>query len=235
MTIFRTGFFLLILINLIFFAWTQGYWGSFDAGHEPQRLGQQLNVEKLHISTTTLSAPTPGNAEGPLEGQLVSRAEAIAGTEREKICQRVDGLSATEAEALRQILDTMGWQAKVTLKAESPVHLVFIPELANRAAAEKKAAELERRDITGFTIAGFNNQRHEIHLGRFKDEPSAREHLLSLTKKGITSARLERRLPVPTRGLVETTGPKVEMSSKLPALIAAYAGATSAACVEAAP
>ena len=45
----RLFFFLLVLANLLFNAWTQGYFGAPDDSHEPQRLTQQLNAEKLRI------------------------------------------------------------------------------------------------------------------------------------------------------------------------------------------
>ena len=45
----RLFFFLLVLANLLFFAWTQRYLGASDDGHEPQRLEQQLHPEKLRI------------------------------------------------------------------------------------------------------------------------------------------------------------------------------------------
>jgi len=45
----RTFFFLLVFANLVFFAWGRGYLGGQDGGHEPQRLANQMDADKLRV------------------------------------------------------------------------------------------------------------------------------------------------------------------------------------------
>jgi len=47
--ILRVCFFLLILANVAFLAWSLGYFDGTVEIHEPHRLAQQLNAEKMRI------------------------------------------------------------------------------------------------------------------------------------------------------------------------------------------
>lgn len=203
----RTVFFLLILVNLVFFTWTQGYWGTFVAGHEPQRLGQQLNAEKLKVA--------PGKSIGD--------------------CRLIDGLNETSAQALKKAVENLGWKASLVAKKEAYHYLVLIPELANQAAAEKKSGELGRLGIVDIKVVELENQRHEIHLAEFKDEQGARDYLLGLSKKGVVSARQERRESNPLRFQIVITPSRAEPDEKLHAFLVNYAGVKGAPCPESSP
>jgi len=58
----RNAFLILVLINLLFWAWTQGYLRLLGLGprivEEPQRLQQQVQPEALQIKAPA-SAATP--------------------------------------------------------------------------------------------------------------------------------------------------------------------------------
>lgn len=53
----------LLLANVILFAWGQGYLGTQDAGREPQRIAQQVAPEKLRILPAGFTKPAVGEAE----------------------------------------------------------------------------------------------------------------------------------------------------------------------------
>lgn len=243
MTIFRSGFYFLILVNLLLFTWAQGYWGKSEEGHEPQRLGRQLNADKLRITPSEVSpavaamgtslSPSLATASRMADPPLLPSSE-LGPKAVETACRLVDGLLLPAAEALKQSFESLGWQVKLTSRAE-PTYLILIPELANKAAAEKKVGELERRGVIELKVLSFENQRHEIQLGNFKDEASARLFLASLAKKGVTSARQELRTATAPSAQLETKGPRTELETKLPALLAAYAGISNVACGENAP
>lgn len=61
----RAVFFLLVLANLVFFAWGQGYFGGQDEGREPARLAGQFHPEKLRVVSRTAGEPAPAEAEQP--------------------------------------------------------------------------------------------------------------------------------------------------------------------------
>lgn len=207
----RPVFFLLVFANLLFFAWAQGYFGATDDNREPERLGQQLQADKLRIVGTTAApsapAPTP-----------------------ELACRVINGLAPAEAEALKAAATAAGGEARPLPPAEEKLYLVAITELANQAAAEKKAAELGRFGVTEQTSVPLANGRYEIVLGRFPTEAAAREFLAGLMKRGIKSARVEARDAPTAKTRLEVRAPAAILLQQLPLLIAPYAEATLTEC-----
>ncbi|MDP1605477.1 MAG: hypothetical protein Q8L93_02345 [Rhodocyclaceae bacterium] len=51
----------LLLVNLLLFAWGQGYLGEADAGREPERLRQQIEPDKLRILAAVAAPATPAD------------------------------------------------------------------------------------------------------------------------------------------------------------------------------
>lgn len=207
----RLFFFLLVFANLLFFAWAQGYFGAFDEGHEPQRLAQQLHPEKLRIVHE-------GQAPGP-----AVKKEAVA-------CRVVNGLTVADADALKTAVAAIGGEAKVLPLAEPALHLVVIADLANKAAADKKAAELTRIGIKEQTAAELEGGRHEIILGRFDTNAAAIALLQKLTKQGLKSARVDSREQPALKAQVEARAPASTLLQQLPKLIAPYAEAAIGDC-----
>lgn len=215
--VMRPVFFLLVFANLLFFAWAQGYFGKADDNREPERLGQQLNADKLRImragGAATASAPVP------------VPAPAV-----ELACRVINGLAVAEADALKNAVLAAGGEAKALPPADEKLYLVAITELANQAAAEKKAAELGRFGVTEQSSVPLANGRYEIVLGRFPAEAPAREFLLGLMKRGIKSARVEVREQPAARVRLEARAPAAILLQQLPLLIAPYADATLSEC-----
>lgn len=205
----RLVFFLLVLFNLVFFAWTQGYFGATDDGHEPLRLAQQLHPEKLRIATVVPTRSVPKD---------------------EKVCRVVVGLGMADAGGLKTAIEAAGGEARILPQAEPAVYLVVIAELAGKAAAEKKVAELSRLGVKEFSTAALENGRHEIILGRFPDALAAREFLQGLAKRGIKSGRVESREQPPVKARVEARAPESVLLQQLPKLVAPLADATIGEC-----
>jgi hypothetical protein len=205
----RLFFFLLVLANLLFFAWTQGYFGASDDGHEPERLTQQLHAEKL---------------------RLVPDVRAPAAKKDGLACRVISGLNVADAGALKAAVEAAGGEAKILPLAEPALYLVVIADLPNKAAADKKAAELTRLGVEGLSSVALEGGRHEIILGNFRVEAAAREFLQGLVKRGIKSARLDKREQPALRAQVQTRAPAATLLPQLPTLIAPYADATVGEC-----
>ncbi len=205
----RIFFYLLVLANLVFYAWSQGYFGTVDENREPQRLTQQLQAEKLRLAPVAQPPATKSD---------------------ESACRLVGGLAMTEAETLKAAMVAAKLDAQIQPLPEPRIHLVVIAELANKAAAEKKAAELTRLGITTQETVALEDGRHEIVLGRFPDEAAARELLAGFNKKGLKSARVDGRDQPPLKASVEARGPAAGLLQQLPLLIAPFAGATVGKC-----
>ncbi len=207
----RPIFFLLVLANLVLFVWTQGYFGGTDDSREPQRLEQQLHPEKLRI---------------------VRIAQAPGATKEEPACRVISGLSMANAETLKTAVAAAGAEARVMPQEEPALHLVLISDLANKAAADKKLAELARLSVEGHRLVALEGGRHEIILGSFPADAGARELLQGLNKKGIKSAKVEKREQPAVKARVETRGAAATLLQQLPKLIAPYAEATLGDCTQ---
>ena len=207
----RLIFFLLVLANLLVFAWAQGYLGAPDDGHEPQRLEQELHPEKLRIV---------GHAPAP----------APLPKKDDRACRAIDGLKLAEAETLRAALEAVGGTARVSPVAEPELHLVVIGDLPNRTAADKKAAELTRLGFEGHSLVTLEDGRHEFVLGSFPTGAAAREFLQGLARRGIKSARVEVREQPALKARVEARASASTLSQQLPKLVAPFADAAIGEC-----
>lgn len=205
----RLSFFLLVLANLIFLAWTQGHFGGTDDSREPQRLTQQLHAEKLRI---------------------VRSAKAPPAKKGEMACRAIDGLGTADAEVLESTLVAAGMEARRFPQAEPKIHLVVIPDLSSKAAADKKSAELVRFGVTEQKTVALPDGRHEIVLGRFQTEAAASEFLLGLTRRNIKSARTDSRDQPVLRTRIEVRAPASILLPQLPRLVASHADAALAEC-----
>lgn len=212
----RAIFFLLVFANLIFFAWAQGYLGGNDPNREPDRIGQQLQPEKLRLVQSGDQAPA-----------TVART---AGTGVDLACRVVGGLSMVQAEALKAAAQADGTDAQLMPVVEPTLYFIVIGDLANAAAAEKKVAELKRFGVVEQETVGLDGERKEIVLARLPTEAAARESLATLNKRGIKSARIDARDQLPTRARVELRGAPAGLLQRLPQLIAPYAEASVTEC-----
>jgi hypothetical protein len=206
----RLLFFVLVFVNLVFFAWTKSNSATSDEGREPQRLEQQLEPEKLRIL---------------IDGQEPALKPVV-----ELACRLVSGLSMAEAEALKASLTVEAGEVRILPLVEPALHVVVIAELANKAAADKKIAELGTLGVTGQSSVEMADGRHEIVLGSFPTEVGALEFLHELVKQGVKSARAEAREQPARKAQAEARGPAQTLLPQLPTLIAPYAGASIGAC-----
>lgn len=211
---FRTLFFLLILANLLFFVWTQGYFGVVADGREPQRLGNQLTPEKLRV--VGLAPPN-------------SRPQQL-----DQNCRLVSGLTQSEAQQLTSIAkEKLPGLQVVARPKEAPANVfwVFIPPLANRPAVDKKAAELKKRDVREYSvILEEGADKFAILLGQFNTERAASEYLQELVKRDVRSARVEARVKQPEQAQLEIRGAAELLTKQLPELLNGKTAATIVDC-----
>lgn len=208
----RAVFLFLILANLLFFAWAQGYFGSRDEGREPQRLANQLAPEKLRI----VGVGTP------------PAAAAARVT-----CLQVSGLAQSDAQRLSKLADEKfpGLQVLAKSVKNQPIYWVLIPALANRLAADKKLGELKQLGLSDFSVVlEEGSYKFAISLGQFANEQAASEFLRDLEKRGVKSARLQVRDRPAEQILLEVRGPAALLDRQVPALLAGQVGAGIADC-----
>lgn len=201
--------FLLVLGNLLFFAYAEGYFGK---PHNPDAVRVHKQIRPENIRVVSRDIPPPGlspvkpnagdvavtatsPAEPPPESATAKPATETAQAKSEDICLAWSGLAVKEADQLADLLkDKFNdfKQARRTEKTAVKSWWVFIPPLPTKADADKKAGELKQLGIKDFIVVqDAAPNRLAISLGVFSTEATARTRLAELREKGVKSAKLE--------------------------------------------
>ena len=209
----RVAFFLLLFGNLLLFAFGRGYFGLAGGGGEAERLGSQLEPDKIRVI-----------GKGAQPGLAEASAEA---------CQALTGLSGDQAQRLLEWLRGRDGQLKASQRAleEATSWWVFIPPLSSKREAENKAAELKKLNLQEFFVVQDKGpNQNAISLGLFKNEQGAKDYLDTLTKKGLKSARIKAREVAGAKAVVEARGAPDKLARTLADLPAEFASAARAEC-----
>lgn len=216
---------LLLLINGVLFALQQGFLGAWppSGSREPSRLTQQMNAGQLKlvplpdakpavapaataVTATPVATVAPVAAPAPATVQTLARADKISAV---LACTEVGNFDATEAKRFETQLAALSLGNRLT---RSPVQdnarfMVYIPPLASKDAADKKASELKRLGVADFfVIQDHTALQWGISLGIFKSAEAARNHLAALAQKGVHSARIGTQSPAPNKFLFQLRG-----------------------------
>jgi len=185
----RLIFFALLLANVAFFAWREN--AGPPPGHEPQRLQQQIDPDKVRL------LPPQAAADKPAAVKVADVAAASASPAAEApalLCKAFSGISAEAAKAVQSAIASSAPNAQVAVitSRESSSYWVHIPPQPNKAGAEKKVAELREMGVSeSFIISDDGPAKWAVSLGLFKSREMADNYLQKLTKQGVRSARIE--------------------------------------------
>ncbi|MFA7279516.1 MAG: hypothetical protein WC100_05430 [Sterolibacterium sp.] len=203
---------LLVLANLLFFVWAQGWLGTRDEGREPQRLSQQIEPEKLQ---TTIADPKLAD----------QTAES---------CRLVRGLAPSDMQRLLLLAQEKFPNLRFALKnRETPSYLywVFIPPQPNKFMADRKLFELKSLAVTNAAMIQDEGQdKYAISLGLFETEQLASVYLQDLQKRGVKSAKLQTRENLLDKAQLEARGPAEILARQLPELIGGQPSASLGDC-----
>ena len=217
MQVLRTLFFLLVLGNLLLFAWGQGYFGPTGGSGEAERLATQIEPDKLRIAGKGVAPVVPPPREA---------CRALTGLERESAGRLVELLSGRDAQLKveqRTVEEPKSWW-------------VHMPPQPNSAQADKKAAELSKLGVKDFYVVRESGpNQYAISLGLFKNEDGAKEYLAALQKKGVKSARIQVREATGDKTIVEVRGIADRLAKAMADLPAEFAGVFASACAAAKP
>ena len=182
----RIVFFLLLLANLAFFAWT--YIGSGRSSDEPQLMQQQFNPQEIRL----LSPDQIAKLAAERAKQLAERPKQAPKT-AVVACLELGAFGPGEVPRVQQALEPLALGSRLSQRRAEEVasYWVFMPPLRNRQAANQKAAELKKLGIEDFFIVQEDPKfRFAISLGVFKTEEAAQARLAGLRAKGVRTARV---------------------------------------------
>lgn len=199
---------LLLFANLTLFGYVQlGRWSTT----EDARAKQQVNPDKIKLLT-----PQQVAALAPTKAAVVSNQCLDWGpfTDNEKV--RAEAL--LEPFALGKLLTSQKLESK-------SAYWVYVPPLANKTSAYKRAAELKASGINDlYVITEPGPQRNAISLGIFKAEEAAQAYLARLREKGVKNARAGPRSQTLTQTLFIIRDPQPALVEKLQAAKAEFSG-----------
>lgn len=220
--------FLLVLFNLLFYAFTQGYFGKPE-NPDADRIDKQVFAERMRIvSRGEVPAPSAKAPEPVKPAIVVEEAKVLEMASKVEeaaapICLAWAHLSVAEADRINSLLAYQFADFKVTRQAqagesESTGWWVFVPPLPGKAEADKKAGELRQLGVTDYFIIPDGPNRFAISLGIFSTEKGGQERLLELKGKGVRSARLTPRPGKDGTVSLQATGPEAARSGLLEAV-----------------
>lgn len=223
-------FWSLLCINAVLFAFSQGYLGNIKPGErEPARIAKQLNTDKLQLLSSAAVAATlavPATAQP----EPVADSAAVL-----LVCTEMGNLDEREARRLDKLLEPLALGEKVVKKEvtvqEISSHMVMIPPLGSKDAADKKAAELKELGVTNYFIMNESSAaKWAISLGVFKSEAAAQTLLAALGKQGVKGAKMVGRPSAATRQAYRFNDIDAPTKAKLDAIAGKFADLHTRAC-----
>jgi len=217
----RALVFLLILVNLLFLAWTQGYFGA-SSDPDAFRLQQQLLADQIKVVARD-EAPAEG-----IKAETPAKAEAVA-----EQCLLLADLPVAESDRVESLL-TEKWpvfKVQRTTIEGSASYWVYIPALANKQEADSKVAELKKLRVPEFFIVQDNGAtKWAISLGLFSSKEAAAARLDALRGQGVKSARVGERNVKPATARLEIRGPETQVEALRKAVAEVLPGGLLVAC-----
>ena len=181
-------FWSLLCVNGALLAYGQGVLGHVKGSErEPARMNAQLNVDKIHLISPAMAKAAAADA--------ASSAKVALAKQKVSACTEVGNFAAADAkrfEAQLEVLDLGDRQSRHNVAVQEVTsHIVFIPSLGSKEAADKKAEELKQLGVTNYFIMSDDTpMRWSISLGVFKSDAAAQTLLAQLIKQGVHSARV---------------------------------------------
>ena len=209
----------LLLANLAFFAWTQGWLDSVVGARaigdrEPERLLRQVRPETVRILPASAASAAGEAATACLEAGPFSDADVV------------------RAQAAAQgALPAGSW---VTVKTERPgTWIVYMGRYANREALVRKEQELKRRKLPYDEVQGNAALVPGLSLGRFDERAAATKALDQFSEQGIHTARVVELVPASSTHLLRVEKADPALVAKLAALKTDALGAVFTTCAKA--
>jgi len=215
----------LLLANLAFYAWTQGWLdgvvGTRSIGdREPERMTRQVRPETIRILPA-------GDAGAAAANEAASAPAALACLEAGPFS---DAEVAAAQAAAQAVVPAGGW---ITARTEQPAAwVVYMGRYANLEAMTKKEEELKRRKLTYDEVIDHPTLAPGLTLGRFDDRASANKALDRFADQGIHTARVVELKPATSSQWLRVEKADAAMADRLAAVSAPALGKGFVACAK---
>ncbi len=210
----RALFLLLVAANLALAAWVSSF--APDTSTDPRPMRQQIEPQRLRIVEPGEPPPAASLPAPPAAACLEWGGFAVA--EGPRAAEALAPLALGERLAQRRTEETASWW-------------VYIPPQANRAAAQKKAAELKALGVDDyFVVQEEGPQRWALSLGVFRTEEAASARLEALRARGVRSALVGERQTQVQKVWFQVRGADPALLQRLRALASGMPGTELREC-----
>lgn len=198
---------LLFFTNLAAFGW---FWFDDRSSGEGVRLAQQVQPTKISLLT-----PQQVAALGP--AKISSLAD---------VCVEWGPLSDNEKARALAVLEPLELAKLMSQKKIEVItnYWVFIPPAANKAAADRRLAELKALGLKDAFLIDGGPQRFAIQLGAFRTEEAAQAQLAELQDKGVSNAKAGSRAQAVLQSALVVRDPPAPAMTKLKEMLASFPG-----------
>lgn len=228
-------FWSLLAVNAALFAYGRGYLGHFSGNeHEPERLLNQLNADKLVIvPVEKANAAAAATAAATASASAASAPEAKAPAPL--ACLEISSFVLADARRFENQLDALKLgdrQSRHNLPGtEVSSYIVYIPPQGSKEGADHKAGELRALGISNYFVITDNSPlRWGISLGVFKTEGAAQNQLSALMKQGVRTARVAPRYSGSKQLAFQFRDVDAELKAKLEKIRAGYPNTEARSC-----
>jgi len=195
----------LLVANLAMFVIERGE----PAGHEPARMKNQLNPDRIRLLPATATAPAPASDAPAAPAAPTATTVTSATTSTAGACIELVSFTAAEAGRFEARMAELGLADRAS-RRDVPTpssYMVMIPPQGSREAADAKTEELRRLGITDtFIIQDNSPRRWGIALGTFRTDEAAQAHLAAMSRRGVRTARVEQFGTGPARIAIQLRG-----------------------------
>jgi len=186
----KTVFFLLLLANVGFFAWT--YTGERRLFSEAQPVEQQINEQAIRLLSAEQVAALVAERAKPV---VKPAGEPTKPPPKPTVvaCLELGAFSPAEVSRVQKALEPLALGSRLSQRREEEIasYWVYMPPQRSRFVANQKAAELRKLGVEDFFVVQEDPKlRYAISLGVFKTEEAARARLEELRRKGVRTARV---------------------------------------------
>lgn len=179
---------LLLIANLLFFAWTQGWLDGItglrsQGDREPERLARQVRPESVRILSPSEAIPSSSSLSPP-----DAAAEPLACLEAGPFATGASVSAIAALQAAQPAIPAGSW---TDVKVERPGSwMLYMGRYPNRDALAKKEEELRRTRVTFEEVKSPPEYELGFSLGRYDQRAAAEKALEQLNQRGVRTARV---------------------------------------------
>ena len=151
----KLAFLLLVLVNVVLFAWQHGVFGHYgDGGREPERVARQVEPERIRVLT---------EKDVQALRERAKQSSGVVDLGLAQACVEFGDFSAAEAARAEKALAALSTTIKVTVGlVEAPGwYMVYLPPFKTLGEAERRAEELRKLGIKDMLVMN-ESSRDEI-------------------------------------------------------------------------